>query len=331
MNPHIKIPDVSAPLSKVNSELLKITEACHHNPFEVLGRHSHGSDEIFRVFLPQAETVSLDRNGPVMTRVPNTDIFEHVAPKGSIPRNYLLYWVDKNGQPHETHDPYRFPHQIPDFDIHLFGEGKHWHIYKMLGAHPHEIDGVKGFLFATWAPGAQRVSVVGEFNAWDGRCHPMRVRGSSGLWELFIPDLQPGVLYKFEIRNRHSGDIFVKSDPYAQQFEVRPNTASVLRTERPYNWRDGTWMKSRQARSWLHEPMSVYEVHLGSWRRDEKGNFLSYRQLAEQLIDYVKELGFTHIELLPITEHPLDASWGYQSTGYFAPTSRHGSADDFRY
>jgi 1,4-alpha-glucan branching enzyme len=196
----------------------------------------------------------------------------------------------------------------------------------------HSADGIEGVLFAVWAPNAGRVSVIGDFNLWDGRCHPMRNLGSSGIWELFIPGLAIGCLYKFEILNRQSNEVLIKTDPYGQQFEFRPKTASIVVNEKGYAWQDHQWMSRRSAsRDWLHEPMSIYEVHLGSWKRDPRGNFLNYRELAVQLIDYVKEMGFTHIELLPVTEHPLDASWGYQTTGYFAPTSRYGTPDDFRY
>ena len=172
--------------------------------------------------------------------------------------------------------------------------------------------------------------MVGDFNQWDGRRHPMRVRGGSGVWELFIPDLEAGNLYKYEIRNRASGDIFLKADPYAQTFELRPNTASIITAPSSYSWDDRGWSEARSSRDWQHLPLSVYEVHVGSWQRGPEGEFLNYRQLADVLVKYVKQLGFTHIELLPVTEHPFDPSWGYQATGYFAPSSRYGSADDFR-
>jgi len=186
-------------------------------------------------------------------------------------------------------------------------------------------------LFAVWAPSAERVSVVGDFNNWDGRAHPMRVRGGSGVWELFIPGVSAHAYYKYEIRNREHGSIHLKTDPYGQAFELRPGTASVIQRPGSHSWNDRRWMESRAERSWLQAPMSVYEVHLGSWQRDERGQFLNYRQLAEWLVNYVKETGFTHIELLPVTEHPFDGSWGYQTTGYFAPTSRFGNPDDFRF
>jgi 1,4-alpha-glucan branching enzyme len=189
---------------------------------------------------------------------------------------------------------------------------------------------VPGIQFAVWAPNAERASVVGDFNDWNGRAHPMRVRGGSGVWELFIPEIEHGGYYKFELRDRH-GNIHVKIDPYAAAFQQRPDTAGIVCEPTSYRWKDQGWMEARATADWLHRPMSVYEVHLGSWQTAPDGAFLNYRELAERLAAYVEKMGFTHIELLPITEHPLDASWGYQSTGYFAPTSRFGTPDDFRY
>jgi 1,4-alpha-glucan branching enzyme len=239
--------------------------------------------------------------------------------------------VDKEGGRHTNYDPYDFGVQLPEFDRQLFAEGKHWHAYRKMGAHLHTVDNITGVLFTVWAPNAGRVSVIGDYNRWDGRCHPMRSLGSSGIWELFIPGLAAGCFYKFEILNRQSHQILTKTDPFGQQFELRPDTSSIVVHDDTYQWQDQTWMKNRSSHDWLHEPMSIYEVHLGSWKLDDQGNFLSYRTLATELVDYVKELGFTHIELMPITEHPLDASWGYQTTGYFAPTSRFGTPDDFRF
>ena len=232
---------------------------------------------------------------------------------------------------HVAYDPYCFPPQLSDFDIHLFGEGRHWHIYRILGAHRRQNDNIDGVLFAVWAPSAERVSVVGDFNGWDGRIHPMRARGSSGIWELFIPGLDSGQPYKYEIRCRDDGKLLLKTDPYGQHFELRPGTASLIPRESVFEWNDGPWLENRSRSDWRHNPVSIYEVHLGSWRRDEHGRFLNYRTLGQDLVEYVRQTGFTHIELLPITEHPLDASWGYQTTGYYAPTSRFGSPDDFRY
>ncbi|MGR9086466.1 MAG: 1,4-alpha-glucan branching protein GlgB [Gammaproteobacteria bacterium] len=319
-----------APIS-LGEDHLKIIQARHHDPFSVLGRHPKGDHIEIKVFLPNAETVQFGVNGPQFERITGTDFFVYRAKPDELPEHYLLSWVDKSGYTHEDYDPYDFGKQLPDFDIHLFGEGKHWHIYQKLGGHIHSVDGIEGILFAVWAPNAGRVSVVGDFNWWDGRANPMRNLGGCGIWELFIPGLKAGSLYKYEISNRDSGAILVKSDPYGQQFEFRPNTSSIVCKENTYHWLDHQWMSNRVHHNWLRQPMSIYEVHLGSWRRDNKGNFLSYRELAHQLVDYVKQMGFTHIELLPITEHPFDASWGYQTTGYFAPSSRFGSPDDFRY
>ncbi|MFI3220898.1 MAG: 1,4-alpha-glucan branching protein GlgB [Methylococcales bacterium] len=316
----------------LSADFIKITEAKHHDPFSVLGRHRTKNQDKITVYSPYAEIVSFTHNGVLLNRVPDSDFFEYTLTASEIiPEHYQLSWLDKDGLAHENHDPYSFGTQLPEFDQHLFGEGKHWHIYQKLGGHLHTVDGIDGVFFALWAPNAGRVSVVGDFNRWDGRCHPMRSLGGGGLWELFIPDLQEGCFYKFEILNRDSNQILVKTDPYGQQFEFRPNTSSVVTREDSYTWQDQTWIKERVKHDWLHEPMSIYEVHIGSWKRDNLGNFLNYRELAVQLVDYVKQMGFTHIELLPITEHPLDASWGYQTTGYFAPTSRHGTPDDFRF
>jgi 1,4-alpha-glucan branching enzyme len=315
----------------LDSDSIKIIEARHHDPFSVLGRHPEGKSVKVRIYLPYAESVSFAGNGAEIPRLTGTDFFEYLARPDELPRHYQLAWVDKNGGHHVQYDPYDFGVQFPEFDRYLFAEGKFWHAYRKMGAHLQTVDDIPGVLFTVWAPNAGRVSVIGDFNRWDGRCHPMRNLGSSGLWELFIPGIPEGSLYKFEILNRDSGQVLVKTDPYGRQFELRPNTSSIVVPDDRYQWQDRDWMERRKDHDWLHEPMSIYEVHLGSWKYDSSGNYMGYRQLAEELVDYVKELGFTHIELLPITEHPLDASWGYQTTGYFAPTSRFGSPDDFRY
>jgi 1,4-alpha-glucan branching enzyme len=317
--------------NKLDLDLVKIIEARHSDPFSVLGRHRKNDQPVITVFMPYAESIKIGDNGPKMQRIPNTDFFEYVDSDGKIKGHYLLDWIDKGGETHENYDPYNFGTQLPEFDQHLFAEGKHWHIYKKLGAHLHSSDNINGVLFSVWAPNAERVSVIGDFNLWDGRCHPMRSLGGNGLWEIFIPGLEAGCLYKFEILNRYSKDIFAKTDPYGQEFECRPNTSSIVVDEHSYQWQDNSWMEQRKTKEWLHQPTSIYEVHLGSWRRNPQGNFYTYRELAEQLVEYVKEMGFTHIELLPVTEHPLDASWGYQTTGYFAPTKRFGTPDDFRF
>ncbi len=315
---------------KLPAKLQLIAEAKHHDPFAVLGCHVLGGKNLLRVFLPQAERVTLAETGQPMTRIEGSDFFElELAEEHQTPP-FRLAWVDKLGTQHLIHDVYSFPPQLPEFDIHLFSEGKHRHAYRFFGAHLHTVEGVDGVLFALWAPNAARISVVGEFNQWDGRCHPMRSRGGSGVWELFIPDIGSGSLYKFEVRTTY-GDITLRSDPYGNHFQIRPETASVVIPDSDYDWNDHPWLTRRKNIDWQQQPMSVYEVHLGSWQRDENGDFLNYRELAQRLCEHVKNTGFTHIELLPITEHPLDASWGYQTTGYFAPTSRFGTPDDFRY
>ena len=318
-------------LKAMENDLKKIELASHHEPFIVLGKQKLNHEEFILFYSPDTRQLSVTENNIATLRLANSDFFVCVEQLDKIEEHYLLTRTDNSNNVTSTHDPYSFKPQLDDFDLHLFSEGKHLHIYRILGAHTKTIDGIEGVLFATWAPNAARVSVTGDFNSWDGRRHPMRSRGSSGVWELFIPGLKNETLYKFEIRNRESGSIHSKSDPYAQQLELRPRTASVTRNASTFNWQDSSWIESRQKKNWLHQPLSIYECHLGSWRRDSNNKFLNYREIAHQLVDYVKETGFTHIELLPITEHPLDASWGYQTTGYFAPTSRFGNADDFRY
>jgi len=324
---------------RLPNELLRIIAATHHDPFEVLGRHPLGAaanvacDTLIRVYLPGARNASLltHQGSQPLVRIEGTDFFEWSGLGKLIPTAYQVEWVDRHNNAHCEFDPYCFAPQLGELDIHLFNEGQHWNIYEHLGSHPHKVDEVDGVLFATWAPSAERISVVGDFNDWDGRHHPMRVRGGSGLWEVFIPGVKPGALYKFEVRNRESGSVFLKTDPYGQAFEMRPLTGSIVTAKDDYQWRDGNWMDNRAKWDWQHSPLSIYEVHLGSWRRGWIGEFLNYREIAHQLVDYVKPLGFTHIEVLPISEHPLDDSWGYQTTGYFAPTSRFGTPADFRY
>lgn len=319
----------------MDPKLQRIVEARQHDPFALLGRHRDGSDDqlVIRVHLPHAESAALiDNEGASqgMRRVADSALFEWFGDSSQIPDRYRIRWTDDSGLEHLDYDPYAFPSQLGDLDQHLFSEGRHSSAYRFMGAHLRQVDGIDGTQFAVWAPNAERVSVVGAFNRWDGRCHPMQVRGGNGIWELFIPGIGPGELYKFEIRSRE-GEVMVKTDPYAQQYEVRPNNACIITLEGEYSWSDADWLEARAKWDWQHEPMSIYELHLGSWRRDEEDQFLNYRELAEQIVNYIKELGFSHIELMPVTEHPFDGSWGYQATGYFAPTSRFGSPDDFRY
>jgi 1,4-alpha-glucan branching enzyme len=240
--------------------------------------------------------------------------------------------VARGGQ-RDFEDPYRFPPVLSDFDLHLIAEGTHHNAYEKLGAHLVELEGIRGVAFAVWAPNAQRVSVVGDFNRWDGREHPLRVRGGSGVWELFIPGLAEGEIYKYEIKGRNKTYLGLKADPYGFSSELRPKTASVVCSIDRYKWHDQDWLAQRASRQSFPSPMAIYEVHLGSWRRvpEQDNRLLTYPELAEQLAEYVRQMGFTHVELLPVMEHPLDESWGYQTTGYFAPTSRHGTPEQFMY
>jgi len=309
----------------------KIVQGRHHDPFSILGNQTAHSHEFILFYAPGTRELSVTGKAVPTWRLGQSDFFVCSEQLEKLGEHYMLNRVDSHGNTSQFFDPYSFKAQIPEFDLNLFSAGKHLHAYRVLGAHPVSVDGIEGVRFATWAPNATRVSVVGDFNQWDGRQFPMRSRGGSGVWELFIPGLVRGTLYKYEIRNRDSGQITSKSDPYAQQVEMRPRTASVVTNGPEYEWQDNDWVKTRQAHNWLHAPLSIYECHLGSWQRDSDGNFLDYRELAHRLVEYIKQTGFTHVELLPITEHPLDASWGYQTTGYFAPTSRFGSAQDFKY
>lgn len=325
--------------NNLSHEMLRVVTATHHDPFEVLGRHPLGdkatadADTLVRAYLPGARSVALliDNQPASMARVEGTDFFLWRGLAKNLPTHYQFQWFDRHNLPHTEFDPYCFAPQLGEIDMHLFAEGQHWNIHEHLGAHPRTVEGIDGVVFATWAPNAERISVVGDFNDWDGRAHPMRVRGGSGLWELFIPGVKAGAIYKFEIRNRASGAVFLKSDPYGQAFELRPQTGSIVKASSEYKWQDAQWINKREHWNWQTAPMSVYEMHLGSWRRGWVGEFLNYREIAHQLVDYIKPLGFTHVEVLPISEHPFDDSWGYQTTGYFAPTSRFGSPDDFRY
>ncbi|MDB6062794.1 MAG: glgB [Verrucomicrobiaceae bacterium] len=322
---------VSTATTRIQPEFQRIQRGEHHDPFSVLGRQRDANGALIRIYLPHASTIEIVTfDDAVLMQDNGNGFFELHNPPATLPAHYLINWRDAYGNTHTEYDPFTFATQLSDFDLHLFGEGKHWHIYRVLGANLRTIDDVDGVLFATWAPNAARISVVGDFNGWDGRRHPMRSRGSSGVWELFIPGLDTGTLYKFEVRSQH-GSVQQKADPYGRQFEVRPKTASLVTAPSQYQWRDKAWLEQRAKRAWLHAPLSIYEVHLGSWQRGHNNSFLNYRELAHRLVDYVKPLGFTHIELLPITEHPLDDSWGYQTTGYYAPTSRFGDGDDFRY
>jgi 1,4-alpha-glucan branching enzyme len=316
------------------AEIANLLGTLHADPHAVLGPHVMADGLHIRAYLPEAERVSvLPDAGTSVAMQPcgAPGFFEAVFPGVSAPFAYRLEVGYAHGDTYTMRDAYAFAPTLGEVDLHLFSEGRHERIYEKLGSHRRTIDGVTGTAFAVWVPGVVGVSVVGNFNSWDGRLHQMRTLGSSGVWELFIPDLQPGALYKYELRTR-DGRRLLRADPYAQQTEMPPGTASrVYEPAQPF--RDGQWMQQRKQTDWSQKPVSIYEVHLGSWRRliEEGGRPLQYRELAEQLADYVTEMGFTHVELLPVMEHPFGGSWGYQVSGYFSPSARWGSPDDFRY
>ncbi|MGH9775983.1 MAG: 1,4-alpha-glucan branching protein GlgB [Candidatus Acidiferrales bacterium] len=255
-----------------------------------------------------------------------------IAPEEAAPESYRIVILYDSGHVEQRFDAYAFPAQLTDYDLHLMGEGTHYLKYEKLGAHVRECSGVRGAHFAVWAPNARRVSVVGDFNAWDGRVNPLRSRGNSGTWEIFLPGLDEGWIYKFEIQSRLGGPPTLKADPYAFAAELRPKTGSVVYNIEGYEWNDRAWLEARAKSEGFRKPISIYEVHLGSWRRSSPGNrWLTYRELAGGLLPYVKKMGYTHIELMPVMEHPFDGSWGYQTVGYYAATSRYGSPKDFMY
>jgi 1,4-alpha-glucan branching enzyme len=304
-------------------------------PATILGRHNFDNSVSIRTFRPWADTIRLvndeTKEKVKMTKIDDEGLF--VAPVepswADIPYHFEAKTFDKTTEVYA--DPYIFDPLLSDYDIYLFGEGRHQDIYEKLGAHPRQIDGVKGVNFAVWAPNCYKVSVVGEFNRWDSRTHAMQSRENLGIWEIFIPNIDVGTTYKYEVRSHNQGYRAIKSDPYGFYAEVRPNTASIVYDINQYVWQDDQWMTERANNDPLAQPMNAYEIHLGSWKRNLNEEFLSYRELADELIPYLVDMGYTHIELLPITEHPLDASWGYQVVGYYAPTSRFGTPDDFMY
>ena len=313
-------------MMSLTPEAYAVIEGRHSDPFHYLGPHVENGSSVIRVFLPDAEGVSvIDEQGREsdLQRIHDAGLFEGRLRNGS--RHYRLRARYGERQV-EIEDPYRFPPILSDFDLYLLGEGTHMQLYEKLGAHPMVLDGVEGVAFTVFAPSAKRVSVVGDFNFWDGRRHAMRVRGN-GFWEIFVPEAKPGAKYKYEIIGSDGHLLPLKSDPIAFAAELRPQTASIVvdlnATQRP--------QASPPGANALSAPISIYEVHLGSWRRHPQhgGRWLSYRELAEELPDYAHDMGFTHIEFLPVAEHPFDGSWGYQPTGLFAPTSRFGSPADF--
>ena len=316
-------------------DLERLISGTHWNPRAILGPHPIPQGLAIRSWLPFAESVEIlpaCQTAPIPAkRIHEAGLFEAILPKQSDALHYKIRSQAADGSLTDRHDPYALPPLLTDFELHLFSEGTFYRAYESLGAHVRTTEGVTGVHFVVWAPNAARVSVVGEFNRWDGRCHPMTSRGSTGLWELFLPNLPDGSLYKYEIRPRGQDAVLVKADPYARASELRPRTASIVRDLSDFTWHDEAWMNARAQWNPLRAPIAIYEVHLGSWMRvpEEENRWLTYHELAARLIPYVKDLGYTHIELLPVTEHPFDGSWGYQATGYFAATSRYGTPEDF--
>jgi 1,4-alpha-glucan branching enzyme len=302
----------------------------HGDPFSVLGKHPSEGGWAVRVFAPGADGAEVeDESGD---RRPMAKLHEAGVFEASFTDQPGTYSVIAHNDAAEWRfvDPYQFGPVLGEMDEYLISEGAHMQLWRKLGAHPMVHEGIEGVTFAVWAPNARRTSVIGDFNGWDGRKHPMRRRGTTGVWELFIPELAPGTRYKYEIAGPGADMPHPKSDPVGFQSDLRPDNSSIVRSLEDYTWGDAKWMAERSARHATNAPISVYEVHLGSWRRRPDGGWLSYAELAETLVPYVKDLGFTHIECLPISEHPFDGSWGYQPVGLYAPTSRFGQLDDFR-
>ena len=312
-------------------------DACT-DPHAILGVHeftwSDRNGLVVRVFHPDATAAEIIVEGK--SRVPAESIarglFAAFLPGRGFPLNYQVCFHFTDGKSLTGDDPYRFMPTLNEEDLKLLAVGRHLQVYEKLGAHPRCIDGCEGVAFAVWAPNAKRVSLIGEFNGWDGRILPMRRLGSSGIWELFVPGIQQGMLYKFELKTQE-GMLRPKTDPFAFAMELRPGTASQVCGLSTYQWEDAHWMEERKTRDLRSSPMAIYEVHLGSWQRipDEGHRWLTYRELADRLIPHMRDHGFNYLELLPVAEHSFDPSWGYQVTGYYAPTSRYGSPDDFRF
>src|SRR5687767_7297513 len=310
----------------------------HTSPHSILGAHPATvqgvSGAVVRAMHPDATAIEVlpeGREAVPMERETGS-LFSAFLPNAALPLRYRLRFHFAGDTVWERDDPYRFLPTIGEIDAHLFAEGTHRRLWEKLGAHVRTIDGIRGVAFAVWAPNARRVSVVGEFCGWDGRVYPMRTIGSSGIWELFVPEIGAGALYKYEIITQ-AGVPRLKTDPFAFKMEQMPGTASIVVDEHAYGWEDHDWMERRPHRDVPREPMLIYEAHLGSWARvpEDDNRPLTYREIAPRLVEHVRRLGFTHIELLPVSEHPFTGSWGYQVSGYFAPTSRYGTPDDFRY
>ena len=319
-------------------DIFHIVNGEHSDPHTVLGMHEMEEDGrkavVVRAFLPYAAGITVidyanKRKKYPMERLHADGFFEVTIADREEWFRYQLEYTDADGNTWRSYDPYSFSPTLSEFDRHLFGAGTHYEIYEKMGGRLMTHEGARGAAFSVWAPNAKAVSVIGDFNNWDARRSPMRRLGESGIWELFLPAAAEGDKYKFHV-TQCDGRLVDKTDPYGVYAEVRPNNASVLYPLKRYKWKDRRWMTARRKYDFRAAPMNIYEVHLGSWKRAEGNRFLSYTELAEQLIPYVKEMGYTHIEMLPVEEHPFDGSWGYQVTGYYAPTSRYGSPDEFK-
>ena len=320
-------------MSRLNKATLNaLAGGRHGNPFSLYGLHREGESRVVRTIQPQAKSLDLLLDGGKeeipMQRVHADGIFEAEMPPRK--RNYRLRITAENGASWEVEDAYRFPSVLGDLDLYLMGQGAHRDIFRKLGAHPARSLGIDGTCFAIWAPNASRVSVTGEFNNWDGRCHVMRVHPGNGLWEIFIPGVGKGDYYKFELLDKQGELLPLKSDPMGQFHEAPPGNASIV-YKSGYRWQDTQWVADKTPVPKMDQAVSIYEVHLGSWMRGDNNRFLTYRELADSLVSYVQRMNFTHVELMPVTEHPFDGSWGYQPIGLYAPTQRFGQPDDFRF
>ena len=319
-------------------ELQSLVEVKQREPHRLLGMHAlaDGAGLVARALVPDAakiEILPLDSGAfPAfkLTRMHKAGLFEGITTEAKSVFAYELVITDHQGRVRRARDPYSFLPTLGEADLYLFGKGDERRIYEKLGAQLRTVDGAAGASFAVWAPNAQRISVVGDFNHWDGRCHQMRPLGLSGVWEIFIPGVAEGTKYKFEVRDLR-GKTRLKTDPYGLFFETAPNNASILWNNQNFGWTDQEWLLRRRQRNPLREPVSIYELHLGSWRKKSKAESLSYRELAAPLIQYLKEMGFTHVEFMPVAEHAFYPSWGYQVTGFYAPTSRYGTPEDFQF
>ena len=326
--------------SSLNNDLKKLISGNFADPFSLLGAHPISNEDkegiVVRAYIPGAKSITIEDLDPekeiVASRLHRKGLFEAIIKDAKKIIPYHLKVDFGIGKITRFYDCYSFLPVLSDYDLYLFGQGNNFKIYEKLGAHILKHQGVSGILFAVWAPSASRVSVIGDFNQWDGRRHQMRTRGASGVWELFIPNLKEDLLYKFEIRTQ-DGTILTKADPFAFRFEQRPKTAAIVYDIDKYQWGDQEWMTKRKGIDHLRSPMAIYEVHLGSWRRKhgEENRWLTYREAADELIPYVKDMGFNFIEFMPLAEHPFDGSWGYQVTGYYAATSRFGLPEDLMY